>query len=110
MAKRGRRFLPTLRRRPGKLGGFVLDRGRPALPADDFFQQDPVRLLEIFALADRHGLEIHPQAMRRASHDAKLIDGKVRRIARANDLFLDVLTSPRDPEKGRSEEHTSELQ
>src|SRR3546814_9777320 len=36
--------------------------------------------------------------MRRARHDAKLIDGKVRRIARANDLFLDVLTSPRDPE------------
>jgi len=98
MAKRGRRFLPTLRRRPGKLNGFVLDRGRLALPADDFFQQDPVRLLEIFALADRHGLEIHPQAMRQARHDAKLIDGGVRRIARANQLFLDVLTSPRDPE------------
>src|SRR3546814_45467 len=36
--------------------------------------------------------------MRQARHDAKLIDGRVRRIARANDLFLDVLTSPRDPE------------
>src|SRR3546814_11355807 len=55
MAKRGRRFLPTLRRRPGKLGGFVLDCGRLALTADDFFQPDPVRLLEIFSLADRPG-------------------------------------------------------
>ena len=99
LAARGRRFLPTIRRRPGKLGGFVLDRGRLALPSDDFFQVDPVRLLEIFALADRYGLEIHPQAMRQARHDAKLIDARgVRRIARANELFLDVLTSPRDPE------------
>ncbi|KAB2852038.1 MAG: HD domain-containing protein, partial [Sphingopyxis terrae] len=80
------------------LNGFVLDRGRLALPSDDYFRKDPVRLLEIFQLADKYGLEIHPQAMRQARHDAKLIDGKVRRIARANALFLDVLTSPRDPE------------
>ncbi|WP_374393658.1 [protein-PII] uridylyltransferase [Sphingopyxis sp.] len=99
MAARGRRFLPTLRRRPGKLHGFVLDRGRLALPSDDFFQADPVRLVEIFALADKHGLEIHPQAMRQARHDAKLIETKaIRRNPRANELFLDVLTSPRDPE------------
>nr|HMN54317.1 [protein-PII] uridylyltransferase [Sphingopyxis sp.] len=99
LAARGRRFLPTLRRRPGKLHGFVLDRGRLALPSDDFFAADPVRLIEIFALADKHGLEIHPQAMRQARHDAKLIETQgVRRKPRANELFLDVLTSPRDPE------------
>src|SRR3546814_2508235 len=56
-------------------------------------------LIEIFALADKHGLEIHPQAMRQARHDAKLIETQgVRRDPRANELFLDVLTSPRDPE------------
>ncbi|MDQ2892818.1 MAG: [protein-PII] uridylyltransferase, partial [Pseudomonadota bacterium] len=96
-AARGRRFgLPTIRRRPGKLNGFVLDRGRLALPSDDFFAQDPVRLIEIFQLADLHGLEIHPLAMRAASRDAKLIDDH-RKDPRANALFLDVLTSPRDP-------------
>lgn len=99
-AARGRRFLPTLRRRPGKLNGFVLDRGRLALPSDDFLAADPVRLIEMFALADRHDLEIHPLAIRQARHDAKLIEtAGVRRDARANALFLDVLTSPRDPEK-----------
>jgi [protein-PII] uridylyltransferase len=99
MAQRGRRYLPTLRRRPGKLNGFVLDRGRLGLPSDEFFQEDPVRLIEIFALADKYGLEIHPQAMRQARLDAKLIDAKgVRKNSRANALFLDVLTSPRDPE------------
>ena len=97
-AARGRRFgLPTLRRRPSKLNGFVLDRGRLAIPSDDFFARRPVRLIEIFALADRHGLEIHPLAMRAAARDAKLAD-EIRHDAQANALFLDVLTSPRDPE------------
>ncbi|HEX8366074.1 MAG TPA: [protein-PII] uridylyltransferase [Allosphingosinicella sp.] len=98
-ARRGRRFgLPAIRRRPGKLNGFLLDRGRLAVPGDGFFAGDPVRLLELFALADRYGLEIHPQAMRAASRDARLIDQAVRADPRANSLFLDVLTSPRDPE------------
>ena len=97
-AGRGRRFgLPNLRRSPRKLHGFVLDRGRLALPSDDYFAADPVRLIEIFALADRHGLEIHPLAMRAATRDAKLADD-IRADPRANALFLDVLTSPRDPE------------
>jgi [protein-PII] uridylyltransferase len=97
-AARGRRFgLPQLRRRPRKLHGFVLDRGRLAIPSDDFFAADPVRLIELFQLADLHGLEIHPLAMRAAARDAKLVDD-IRRNPRANALFLDVLTSPRDPE------------
>jgi [protein-PII] uridylyltransferase len=98
-AKKGGRFgLPTLRRRPSRLEGFVLDRGRLALPRDTFFREDPVRLLQIFALADLYGLEIHPLAMRAATRDAKLVDD-VRDDATANTLFLDVLTSPRDPER-----------
>lgn len=97
-AARGRRFgLPTIRRRPRKLSGFVLDRGRLALPRDDFFAEDPARLIEIFQLADLHRLEIHPMAMRAATRDAKLVDD-IREDPRANGLFLDVLSSPRDPE------------
>ncbi|PAX08009.1 [protein-PII] uridylyltransferase [Sphingomonas lenta] len=98
-AARGRRWfaLPSFKRRPGKLHGFVLDRGRLALPNDGFFREDPVRLVEIFQLADKHGLEVHPLAMRAAARDAKLAD-EVRDDPRANALFLDVLTSPRDPE------------
>ncbi|MDQ2878254.1 MAG: [protein-PII] uridylyltransferase [Pseudomonadota bacterium] len=97
-AARGRRFgLPTLRRSPRRLHGFVLDRGRLAIPADDFFRKGPVRLLDLFALADKHHLEIHPLAMRAAARDAKLVDD-IRRDPTANALFLDVLSSPRDPE------------
>ncbi|MBB3909613.1 [protein-PII] uridylyltransferase [Sphingomonas desiccabilis] len=98
-AGRGRRFgLPQLRRRPSRLKGFVLDRGRLALPHDRFFAEDPVRLVEIFALADLHAVEVHPLAMRAAARDAHLITDH-RRDPRANALFLDVLTSPRTPEK-----------
>ncbi|MFC3579671.1 [protein-PII] uridylyltransferase [Sphingomonas hylomeconis] len=97
-AARGRRFgLPMLRRSPRKLNGFMLVRGRLALPADDFLAQNPLRLIELFALADKHGLEIHPLAMRIAARDAKLAD-ELRRDPAANALFLDILTSPRDPE------------
>ncbi len=98
MARKGRRFLPSFTRNPKKLNGFQLDRGRLALPHDSFFADEPIRLIEIFQLADLHGLEIHPLAMRAAQRDARLIDKNVRRDPRANALFLDVLTSPRDPE------------
>ncbi len=97
-AARGRRFgLPMLRRSPRKLNGFLIDRGRLAIPNDDFFRVKPVRLLELFALADKHSLEIHPLTMRTAARDAKLADD-IRQDPTANALFLDVLTSPRDPE------------
>ncbi len=72
--------------------------GRLALPGDGFFAEDRVRLIQIFALADKYGLEIHPLAMRAAGRDSKLIDNEVRADPRANALFLDVLTSPRNPE------------
>ncbi|MBP2275118.1 Bifunctional uridylyltransferase/uridylyl-removing enzyme [compost metagenome] len=97
-AARGRRFgFPTLRRSPRKLNGFTLTRGRLAIPNDGFLAEKPVRLIELFALADKHGLEIHPLAMRAAARDAKLADD-IRQDPTANALFLEVLTSPRDPE------------
>ncbi|MFL6731042.1 MAG: [protein-PII] uridylyltransferase, partial [Sphingomicrobium sp.] len=99
LGKKGFRFaLPTIRRRPKRLEGFVLDRGRISIPADDYFRRDPVRLLELFALAAREQLEIHPVAMRAASRDAVLIDRSIRGDQRANALFLDVLTSIHHPE------------
>jgi len=99
LAKKGFRFaLPTIRRRPKRLSGFILDRGRISIPADDFFRADPARLLELFAVAAREKLEIHPNAMRSATRDSALIDRKVREDERANALFLEVLTSLNHPE------------
>jgi [protein-PII] uridylyltransferase len=99
LGKKGFRFaLPAIRRRPRRLGGFTLDRGRISIPSDDFFRADPVRLLDLFAVAAREELEIHPTAMRTATRDAALIDRKLRDDPRANALFLDVLTCVHSPE------------
>ena len=98
-APKGRRFsLAGLRRAPRDLQGFVLDRGRLALPSDDWFVRDPTRLIALFAVADKQQVEIHPQAMRAANRDAKLIDAGVRANPQANALFVDILTSSRNPE------------
>lgn len=98
MAVKGRRFaLPTFRRRPAKLHGFCLDRGRLSIPGDGFLIADPVRLVELFALAAREGLEIHPKAMRAAQRDARRVDS-VRDDPAANALFIEVLTNPANPD------------
>lgn len=99
MARKGLRFaLPTIRRRPKALNGFVLDRGRLSIPSDNFFAEDPTRLLELFALASQEKLEIHPAAMRAATRDAKLIRARVRKDPRANALFMEVLTNVHRPD------------
>jgi [protein-PII] uridylyltransferase len=98
MAKEGRRFaLPTFARRPKKLDGFLLDRGRLSIPDRPFFAIDPVRMIEMFALAATERLEIHPKAMRAALEHARLVD-KVRDNPRANAYFLEVLTSLNHPD------------
>ncbi|RPF71595.1 [protein-PII] uridylyltransferase [Aurantiacibacter spongiae] len=81
-----------------RIEGYPVEGGKIAAPEDDWFRHDPVRLLEIFAIAEREGLEVHPGTIRMARRDAALIDGAVRRDERANALFLQVLAGRRDPE------------
>jgi [protein-PII] uridylyltransferase len=98
MGRKGRRFaLPTFMRRPAKLHGFILDRGRLSIPDGTFLAKDPVRLVELFAIAAREGLEIHPKAMRAAGRDARLVD-RVRDDPQANAYFLEVLTNRERPD------------
>jgi len=98
MGDKGRRFaLPTFKRRPKHLNGFTVDRGRLSIPDDRWFSADPSRLLELFALAAREGMEIHPHAMRIATRDARLAD-QVRDDPAANSLFLDVLSARDKPD------------
>ncbi|HEY6870081.1 MAG TPA: [protein-PII] uridylyltransferase [Novosphingobium sp.] len=93
-----RGLLAGFRSRPRTLKGYRVFGGKINVPTDDWFAQDPVRLIEIFALADQERLDVHPEAMRLATRDARLIDAGVRRDPRANALFLDLLTSRNDPE------------
>lgn len=91
-------FLARLSRRKRKVGAFVLEGGRLAATGDDFFRKDPVRLVELFTVADREAMEIHPETLRLARRDSGLLKTAVRKDKRANELFLDLLTSRNDPE------------
>ena len=80
------------------LGGFVLDGERLTIPSEDFFKKDPVGLLRLFHVAQEHGLDIHPRALRAASQSLRLIDRRLREDPEANRLFMEILTSRKDPE------------
>jgi [protein-PII] uridylyltransferase len=80
------------------LDGFVLDGERLTIPAEDFFDTDPVRLIRLFGVAQRTELDIHPRALRRAGQSLRLIDAKLRENPEANRVFLEILTSRKDPE------------
>ncbi|MEP2735501.1 MAG: [protein-PII] uridylyltransferase [Erythrobacter sp.] len=84
--------------KPRDLNGYVVAAGKIATPNENWFKEDPVRLVEIFQLAEANGLEIHPETMRQASRDNKLIKRATRRDARANAIFLDLLCGTHDPE------------
>ncbi|MGB1540039.1 MAG: [protein-PII] uridylyltransferase, partial [Rickettsiales bacterium] len=81
-----------------KLQGFVLEGGRVAVPDSDFFDEHPPRLISLFAVAQEHDLDIHPQTLRLVSRKLGLIDKAFRNNPEANALFVDILTSPKQPD------------
>ena len=84
--------------KPRMLKGYTVFGGKIAAPGDRWFQDDPVRLIEIFQLAEANGLEIDPRTMRQADRDSVLIRDRVRSDPQANALFLDLLCGRNDPE------------
>src|SRR4029077_10450402 len=62
------------------------------------FKRNPVNLIRIFHLAQKHNLAFHPDAMRAVTRSLTLVDAKLRENEEANELFLEILTSKNDPE------------
>ncbi|WP_422020372.1 [protein-PII] uridylyltransferase [Roseibium sp.] len=79
--------------------GFVVENNRLSVTADTIFETDPVNLLRVFQLADKHDYNMHPRLTRLIRHSLKLINNDVRKDPEANRLFLSVLTSRNHPEK-----------
>jgi [protein-PII] uridylyltransferase len=77
---------------------FVVDNNRINIAEPDAFTRDPVNLIRIFHLAQKHDLAFHPDAMRAAARSLKLIDRDVQENPEANKLFLEILTSENNPE------------
>ncbi|MEO1745447.1 MAG: [protein-PII] uridylyltransferase, partial [Pseudomonadota bacterium] len=77
---------------------FVADRQRIDIVADDVFERDPVNMIRMFHIADRYGLEYHPNALKAVRAAMKRINKEVRVDVNANKLFVQLLTSRNDPE------------
>ncbi len=90
--------LPRIGQRREQLDGFVIEGGRIDVATADLFQRDPVSLIRLFHHSDRHGVDIHPRVLRLVTRSLRLIDAPLREDPEANRLFLEILTSRRDPE------------
>ena len=96
--KTPRGLLASFRAKARSFKGYRVLGGKIAAPHDDWFRKDPVRLIEIFQIAEEEGFEVHPETMRMAGRDASLIKDDLRNDPHANALFLKVLAGRKDPE------------
>ena len=92
------KFRPLKRRKLAESDDFIVDKNRITVAAANVFKRDPVNLIRVFYLAQKHNLAFHPDAMRAITRSLKLIDAKLRDDKEANKLFLEILTSKNDPE------------
>ena len=92
------RLRPLKRRKLAESDDFTVDKNRITVAATNVFKRDPVNLIRICHLAQKHNLAFHPDAMRAITRSVKLIDAKLREDEEANRLFMEILTSKNDPE------------
>lgn len=96
-----RLFLNLTGRRRRKIRGstdFVIETKRIAAADDTIFERDPVNLIRLFWLADKHNLAFHPDTIQLVRRSLKFITKQVREDPEANRLFLYILTSKNRPE------------
>src|ERR1700719_1292865 len=92
------KFRPRRRRHLSETDDFIVDYNRINVADPGVFARDPVNLIRMFQLAQKHYLAFHPDALRLATRSLKLIDSSLREDAEANRLFLEILTSKHAPE------------
>src|SRR5450432_2983506 len=92
------KFRPRRRRHLSESDDFIVDYNRINVADPRVFARDPVNLIRIFHLAQKHDLAFHPDALRLATRSLRLIDQGLRENAEANRLFLEILTSKHAPE------------
>ena len=80
-----------------RIGGFEIHGARIALAEPDLFDRRPVAMLELFHLAQEKELDIHPKALTALGQSLRRVDVALRADPVANRLFLEMLTSRKDP-------------
>jgi [protein-PII] uridylyltransferase len=78
---------------------FVIDSGRLNTAKAETFERDPVSIIKSFLVASRNDLLFHPDAIKQLRRSLRLINHDVCNDKRANEWFLEILTSPRTVER-----------
>lgn len=82
---------------PKRVDGFLVQGNRLAVDDPNIFANEPVRILQLFQTADARDLDIHPATLVAIGHALPRIDADLRDDPEANRLFLEILTSRKDP-------------
>ncbi|MGB0631682.1 MAG: [protein-PII] uridylyltransferase, partial [Alphaproteobacteria bacterium] len=77
--------------------GFDVEGGWLTLGRARDLSDDPIKILRLFHTAQAEELDIHPKALRAITRNLNVID-TIRDDAEANRLFVEMLTSKKDPE------------
>jgi [protein-PII] uridylyltransferase len=76
---------------------FRVESGRVIPSSPDIFTRNPVNIIRLFAVAGRHGAEIHPDALKLLRKSLPLIRN-ILDNPEANAIFLELLTASENPD------------
>ena len=76
-----------------RMTDFRVENGRITVASREVFRQNPVNIIRLFEVAERHAVPFHPEVVRLVRHSLRLIDDKVRQDSEANRIFLDLITA-----------------
>ena len=79
------------------IDGFAVLGNRLALDDPKLFVREPVKLLQLFKTADARNLDIHPTTLAAVGQALPRVGQALRDDPQANRLFLEILTSRKDP-------------
>ena len=96
------RFLKSVVRRTKRIRGtkdFVNDNGRLNVATEETFKKDAVNLIRFFKVAEDTGLDFHPDALELLTNSLKSIGPEMRKNDEANQIFVELLSSKKGPER-----------
>jgi [protein-PII] uridylyltransferase len=85
-------FLDRFKRKV-RVGGFVNQKGRLTVSREADLIEKPHNMIKIFAMADKHNLDIHPNALRTIKQNLNRLNSRVRKEPAINKDFIEILTS-----------------
>lgn len=82
-----------------RFGDFRMEGDRVTVIDEHAFERDPINIIRLFHEAQARDAMIHPAALRLITQNLNRIDRALRHDIEANRLFLEILTSPKGPER-----------